>query len=63
MSCKEKYNLLPCPFCGSNEIGNLNIQGHGFYCIDCHACSGETELRDFSKEALQQAIKAWNTRH
>lgn len=43
--------LLPCPFCGSN---NIALRFESVCCRDCDA-----NITSFSQE---QAIKAWNTR-
>lgn len=48
--------LLPCPFCGSNEV-YLN-SGVSRY-IECSGCCAEGPWNDESDE---QAITAWNTR-
>lgn len=52
--------LLPCPFCGSNDVdadGWSNTEGvTGPACNNCGACAGEV-----SKNAADN-IAAWNTR-
>lgn len=49
--------LLPCPFCGSNNIKLHQQHWHmsrKAQCIDCHSESTYDE---------QEGIKTWNTRH
>jgi Lar family restriction alleviation protein len=64
-------DLLPCPFCGSENI-NLH-QGSSFRwvymgCDDCGAQTGEyrfhtlVEQEQGKIEALQDGVKEWNTR-
>ena len=47
--------LLPCPFCGSSDLGDPNFEcDYGIQCNDCGAMHGH-EDRD-------EAIRLWNTR-
>jgi Lar family restriction alleviation protein len=47
--------LLPCPFCGSDDLG----VGAGMsWAVKCHDCFGRTQ----SHASRNDAIKAWNTR-
>ncbi len=52
--------LLPCPFCGSDEfliLSNSLLGEHSFWQVECgcHAFGASEMLRE-------NAIKAWNTR-
>lgn len=52
--------LLPCPFCGSDEfliLSNSLLGVHSFWQVECgcHASGAPEMLRD-------NAIKVWNTR-
>lgn len=67
---KNKIKLLPCPFCGSSEIGfGENIQRVD--CVDftrryieCKKCYARTGQVQGGLEENQNTmlIKAWNTR-
>lgn len=51
----EKWELLPCPFCGHEK--NI-ISNWGLWRVWCPVCNGKAD------DALtrKDAIKAWNTR-
>lgn len=50
--------LIPCPFCGSNEIGISKELPHHPY-IECQCCYVEVGYSD----DIESAKKLWNTRH
>jgi Lar family restriction alleviation protein len=51
----QKVELLPCPFCGSADLGDPNFEcDYGVQCNNCGAMHGH-EDRD-------EAIRLWNTR-
>lgn len=50
-----KQELLPCPFCGSNDIDTEGPCYTEFMCNDCGA-----SIYDQASHA--EAIAAWNTR-
>lgn len=57
----EKYNLLPCPFCGDKEhleIKHLNgtVQ-YPAYKVRCDTCGASVDYTDGN------CIEDWNTRH
>lgn len=68
--------LLPCPFCGSDDIsikakryhgGAIEIRGHKFWyveCLPCDARTGDFFDGDWGGDLLgrQTAIEAWNRR-
>ena len=66
----QDTKLLNCPFCGGKaEKTSLGMHSHSYQAIIfCknrkHECgsSGTWSSRDGEKEALEGAIKAWNTR-
>ena len=52
---EPKVELLPCPFCGSSDLGDPNFEcDYGIQCNSCGAMHGH-EDRD-------EAIRLWNTR-
>src|SRR5208282_4525090 len=52
--------LLPCPFCGTEEIHEENTEGqHSVGCRN-QQCFGYQSLTTFARRG--DAIKAWNTR-
>lgn len=55
----DASNLLPCPFCGGNDICHDNFCAHGFE-------SNRTECRrckiGFTRKSEAQSDIAWNTR-
>lgn len=54
--CTRKGVLLPCPFCGSENIRTSNWGMWRCWCPECIAKSDDC-LRE------RDAIKKWNTRH
>jgi Lar family restriction alleviation protein len=62
----NEFELKPCPFCGSKKYPpRINYDTHwNYYSIVCGYCGVEGEniyLRE-SKNALEEAIEAWNRR-
>ena len=59
-------NLLPCPFCGCEDIDEYEGEyGNGVYCMNCGAMMGEQVHREFhvhERVEYEQAAEAWNTR-
>ena len=51
---EDKYNLLPCPFCGGEAKYHEKADA-----IWCNDCSGGVEDCTISKDEL---FKVWNTR-
>ena len=55
LMAKDENGLLPCPFCGGDDLG----VGAGMsWAVKCHDCFGRTQ----SHNSRQEAIAAWNTR-
>ena len=55
MSEESKVELLPCPFCGSEDVHQCET---GVYWIRCDGCDAEGPTAD-SEEGM---VRAWNTR-
>lgn len=49
-------NLLPCPFCGSEELRISGVMGS--YYVKCQECGCEQNMAD----GFDKAIAAWNRR-
>ena len=48
--------LLPCPFCGGNDISTFS--GDGVFGVQCNTCMGSIDYC----LTVDEAIKKWNTR-
>ena len=53
--CTEKGIVLPCPFCGSE---NIVISNWGLWRVWCQACLGKSD----DQLSQADAIRKWNTR-
>lgn len=59
--------LLPCPFCGKNEIAPPHLRSEKkkhfdnlhftVFCLNCGCCP------DYCVSTEKEAIEVWNTRH
>lgn len=71
----QKADLKPCPFCGSNNLGEDTVvsarESRGVYyltcCIECLNCGAEgpnVEINDGPSPVRYDMVrKAWNTRN
>ena len=50
--------LLPCPFCASDDVRIAVTMHESWYYGECESCGGRTDYYDSQDEA----IAAWNTR-
>lgn len=50
--------LLPCPFCGGDDVRIAVCMHDSWYYGECESCGGRTDFYDSQAEA----IAAWNTR-
>ena len=64
----EIASLLPCPFCGSNELSIVETEYCGdSFCptvtIDCRECPGGMYLDGGDMKAvMDEIVTKWNTR-
>ena len=70
----EKYNLLPCPFCGGRGhlersarcfVGGLPSKAAFVRCVDCEARTSKVPIEKYgntshSTEAEKEAVEFWN---
>lgn len=56
--CTEKGIVLPCPFCGSENIVISVISNWGLWRVWCQACLGKSD----DQLSQADAIRKWNTR-
>lgn len=54
----DKMELLPCPFCASDNVRIAVTMHESWYYGECESCGGRTDFYDSQAEA----IAAWNTR-
>ncbi|MBR2999707.1 MAG: Lar family restriction alleviation protein [Oscillospiraceae bacterium] len=60
--------LKPCPFCGGNDIGGMQVrfplpdfeEDGGDWVLGCRACN--TSITFFNKRNKDEVIEAWNRR-
>ena len=55
-------DLLPCPFCGSSNIGHTGRKTLAHSCADCEARGPTTEGALENEDTWGRAEIAWNTR-
>lgn len=48
--------LLPCPFCGSEEVEAELVCGE--YFVTCNACNASSGF----EETTEECVRKWNTR-
>ena len=58
MTMTQESELLPCPFCGSENILEFGKQDDDWASVECRNCRAGTH----KFENLQDAVAAWNTR-
>jgi hypothetical protein len=56
---KERRNVKPCPFCGSNHIDVMPLD-RGVQCDECGAFVPSRVSTDITRN--QVALEMWNTR-
>ena len=56
---KDHKGLLPCPFCGSDNVGFWKPGS----CVVCHACGAEGPVRADHALSHLESDAAWNQRH
>jgi Lar family restriction alleviation protein len=67
---KKKVELLPCPFCGSDnvkvieEIRNIDFIIDDLTSVSCEQCYGRgaRAMNGTKKRRIEMAIAAWNRR-
>lgn len=62
MPCDVNENngeLLPCPFCGNEDLHLATFEDPNTYFVECDGC--RMALHAFHTK--ESAIRAWNTRH
>ena len=67
-----KYDLLPCPFCGSDRLrlGHAHSLTFHVQCCDCGASCGNQNYSDHSAKGedalnrvlVEDSVQAWNRR-
>lgn len=61
---ERKYNLKPCPFCGSAvRIDNIGEDDEKYYVVECtnDECSACASF-GYDSESLEMTAEAWNKR-
>ena len=69
MTQQEQFNLLPCPFCGGNDIrftehkraGNGDHAGENIWSMCCYNCGAKVP-NQYEEHGRDMMIKKWNTR-
>lgn len=57
----RRYNLKPCPFCGSKDVNVQNMGWpHHVYCLNCQA---QTVSVKYAFEGEAEAVAKWNQRN
>lgn len=65
----NKIEILPCPFCGSENVKPIHIKGNYGYspsedyvaCLSCGATGGKIKDSDCGNY-MQEAVNNWNER-
>jgi Lar family restriction alleviation protein len=50
--------LLPCPFCGSNNLSLDNLTDVDDWCVECEDC----QIQQIANYTRDEAIRRWNKR-
>lgn len=54
----DSYKLLPCPFCGSNDLTLDNLREGDDWFVSCNSC----EIQQIANYTQDGAIRRWNLR-
>lgn len=59
---REKYALIPCPFCGGNVHFEINYAWVPNYCVSCddEDCRGHKYADFGDPESKEEAARLWN---
>lgn len=59
-----KCDIAPCPFCGSNDVGQIHHKDQNFVHYSCCICASDGPIVRLYKinieKAFEEAKKLWN---
>ena len=61
---KEGIGLLPCPFCGGNNVDlkHYKVKNNDWWYVSCEDCEIALDPLYFNGQTKEQAIERWNRR-